>query len=371
MSRRHSFTAVLFALLLSSCASEDLSYLIRAAYEEARILARRRPIAEILAGDEVTPEMRAKLELVLTTRAFAAERLGLLPGGSYSSIATVDQDQIVHVVSAAYRDRLQPYTWWFPIVGDVPYRGYFEPSAASQLAKTLEAEGYDTYVRRALAFSTLGYFDDPLLSHLLRYPDEELVETILHELLHTTVYFAGQATFNESFANFVGHRGAIAFFAENGRAANEKRARERWQDALQLGELLTEILGELETAYAAGIGADEREDLFASARTRFAERSWRTDEFDGFVEGPLNNAVLLSRRVYFDRLGLFEEVAARFDGDLSRVIDWLIAAARSDADAFRGIEGALSGIPDKSDLATRHQISAALTGANQLDYHQR
>lgn len=370
MSRRHSFIAVLSALLLSSCASDDLSYLIRAAYEEARILARRRPIAEMLADDEVTPEMRAKLELVLMTRTFAAERLGLLPGGSYSSVATVDQDQIVHVVSAAYRDRLQPYTWWFPIVGDVPYRGYFAPSAASELAKTLEAEGYDTYVRRALAFSTLGYFDDPLLSHLLRSSDEELVETILHELLHTTVYFAGQATFNESFANFVGHRGAIAFFAEKGRAANEARARERWQDALQFGELLTTILSELETAYAAGIDDDERAGLFASARTHFAERSWRTNEFDGFVEGPINNAVLLARRVYFDRLEVFEDVAARFDGDLPRTIDWLIAAARSDADAFRGIAAALSGIPDESDLAMRRRSGGPLTVATRLDYRR-
>jgi predicted aminopeptidase len=353
MNRRRAAAIAVLAVCLSSCGSEDLGYLFRAAYEEARLLARRQPIDEILAVGEVDEATRGKLELSLAARSFADERLGLDTGGSYRSVAAVDQDQIVHVVSAAYRDRLEAYTWWFPIVGEVPYRGYFRRESALALADELEAGGYDTYVRRALAFSTLGYFDDPLLSHMLDDSDEDLVETILHELLHGTVYFAGQASFNESFANFVGHRGAIAFFEERQVPDAARRARDRWHDARQFGDFLTDVLGRLATAYADGAGEEERRRLFAEARRDYLERSWRTGEYDGFANGPINNAVLLSRRVYFDRLRLFDEVLTRFGGDLPRAVAWIIAAARSDESAYRGVEKALRGRPGGDAMAAR------------------
>jgi predicted aminopeptidase len=337
--------AILGLVALSSCGGEDVRYVLRAAYEEARILARREPIAEMLADDDLDPATRGKLELVLATRTYARDRLGLEVGGSYGSVASIDQDQIIHVVSAAYRDRLEPYTWWFPIAGTVPYRGYFERSSAVDLAQALESEGYDTYVRRALAFSTLGYFDDPLPSHLLKYDDEELVETIFHELLHGTVYFGGHSAFNESFANFVGHRGAIAFFAERGRGDVARRATLRWEDSLQFSRVLAEILEELEKAYASGVSETDRARLFAAARERYAGRVWNTDEFDRFATGPLNNAVLLARHVYSDRLSVFEEVFGRFDEDLPRSIEWVTQAARSSEDPFAGVAAALSAAP--------------------------
>ncbi len=341
MKRSRITLMILCALTSASCGAEDLQYLIRAAYEEARILARREPIDEMLADDALDPETRAKLQLCLEARSFAERRLGLEVGGSYASVATVDQDQVIHVVSAAYRDKLESYTWWFPIVGRVPYRGYFRRESALGLAQNLEDQGYDTYVRRALAFSTLGYFDDPLLSHLLRYDEEELVETILHELLHGTIYVSGHAAFNESFANFVGHRGAVAFFEEQDRPEIARRAAERWDDSRQFSHLLSEILDQIEGAYASGVEESDRALLFAAARASYAERSWHTDEFGRFADGPLNNAVLLARYVYFDRLDLFEQVYQRFDGDLPRAIEWIAQAARSSDDPYSGVETAL------------------------------
>lgn len=340
--------ALLGLIALSSCGGEDLRYVLRAAYEEARILSRREPIVKMLADHELDAASRSKLELVLATRSFARDRLRLEVGGSYESVASIDQDQIIHVVSAAYRDRLEPYTWWFPIVGTVPYRGYFARASAVELAQTLEAEGYDTYVRRALAFSTLGYFDDPLPAHLLKYDDEELVETVIHELMHGTVYFSGHAAFNESLANFVGHRGAIAFFSETDRPEVARRAALRWQDSLQFSRMLAEIVDEISNAYASGVNEDDRARLFAAAREAYAAKSWNTDEFDRFATGPLNNAVLLARHVYFDRLPLFEEVLERFDEDLPRTLEWVTRAARSADDPFTGVTAALSA-PHGSD----------------------
>src|SRR5579863_6170796 len=152
---------IIAPILLIGC------YFTRAAYEEGRILWNRKPIDHALARKDLPADIRAKLETVLAVRKFAAENLGLNVGGAYQSIAQVDRSAIVHVVMAAPRDSLKPYTWWFPIVGNVPYRGYFDESDATTEVAALEAQGLDTMVRPAVAFSSLGFFDDPVLSNLL------------------------------------------------------------------------------------------------------------------------------------------------------------------------------------------------------------
>ena len=200
--------AIIFAaILLSGC------YYTRAAYEEGRILWNRKPIDDALARDDLPADTRAKLQTVLAVRKFAAEQLGENVGGAYESIAPVDKGAIVHVVMAAPRDSLDPYTWWFPIVGRVPYRGYFNESEATAEASSLEAQGLDTMVRPAVAFSSLGFFDDPLLTNLLKLDRVELAGVIIHELFHRTYYLASDAMFDESAANYVGSAGAVAFFA--------------------------------------------------------------------------------------------------------------------------------------------------------------
>ena len=142
--------------------AERMLLIARAAYEEGRILWNRKPIDDVLARKDLSPDVRTKLETVLAVRKFAAEKLGENVGGAYKSIAPVDQSAIVYVVMAAPRDSLEPYTWWFPIVGRVPYRGYFDESDALAEAASLEAQGLDTMVRPSIAFSSLGFFDDPL-----------------------------------------------------------------------------------------------------------------------------------------------------------------------------------------------------------------
>ena len=346
MSGRAPVRMALGATLLLSvptvfqgCGTEDLRYIVRAAYEEARILSRRQPIAELLESDLGAGERR-KLELVLAAREFA-KRLNLNVGGSYESIAETTENQVVHVVSAAPRDRLQAYTWWFPIVGRVPYRGYFQRETANQLAQDLEEQGYDTYVRRALAFSTLGYFDDPLLSHLLRKDDAALVETILHEMLHSTVYAKGQAAFNESFANFVGHRAALAFFDERGDATNAAVVRARWADALTFASLLNTTIDRLEAAYERGVTESERSALLMSLRNHYEDFEWQTNDYQYWQKGKINNAVLVARRVYFDRLALFEEAKRRFEPNLAQAIAWLTDIARTAGDPYQTLEDLL------------------------------
>src|SRR5262249_41115176 len=154
------------------------------------------------------------------------------------------------------------YTWWFPIVGRVPYRAYFDESDARQLADELEDDGYDTWVRPAIAFSTLGWFDDPLLSHLLSHDGGLLADVLIHELLHNTIYLPSQVAFNESFATFVGGRGSIAFFAAQGDTHKVERAEASWADELGFSAFLEGFLSELGQAYANGIQPDQRAALF-------------------------------------------------------------------------------------------------------------
>jgi len=339
---RHRWRAaailILCALVLPGCAA---GYVMRAAYEEARLLWRRQPIDRLLASEE-DPAVRAKLELTLAVRRFAADALHLTVGGSYSSVARVDTGQVVHVVTAAPRDRLVFYTWWFPIVGRVPYRAYFDVADANALAADLEHQGYDTYVRPSVAFSTLGWFDDPLLSTLLRYDDERLAETIIHELLHNTIYVPGQTPFNESFATFVGHRGAEAFFLAQSQPDRAQHCIARWHDALTYSAFLDRLIAELGSAYASGISDERRAALFVRARADFAQQHWQTDEYRGFEQGPLNNAVILHDRLYADRLPLFEKAYARNGNDLQATIAWIRETIRDHEDPFDALQAALS-----------------------------
>lgn len=334
------YVLTLALLVLSGCSA---GYVVRAAYEELRILARRQPIEKLLARN-LEPDVRAKLELTLAVREFARDRLHLNVGGSYTSLAEVDTRQMVHLVSAARRDRLEAYTWWFPIVGRVPYRGYFDRAGAEALAAELERRGYDTYVRPAVAFSTLGWFDDPLLSSLLRHDEVALAEIIIHELLHNTLYLAGQARFNESFASFVGYAGAAAFFDERGDPARAQHVRDLWADEVLFSRFLDEFVEELSQAYARGINLEERARLFAAAQQRCAAQPWRTRRYSDFPREQLNNAKILHYQLYAHRLGLFDEVYSRFGGDLTAAIAWIRAVAVRGGDPFAAVKEQLNAV---------------------------
>ena len=189
-------------------------YVLRAAYEEGKILWRREPIANFIQNAEVPQDTNEKLLLVLAVREYSRDVLKLNVRGSYSSYSYVDRPDLTYIVIAAPKTELRPYTWWFLIIGSVPYKGYFSKQDAEAEIERLKAEGYDTNMRTSAAFSTLGWFDDPLLSHLLKYDRVMLSEIVFHELFHNTLYVKGASAFNESVANFVGHRASIDFFRE-------------------------------------------------------------------------------------------------------------------------------------------------------------
>ncbi|HEU0301997.1 MAG TPA: aminopeptidase [Longimicrobium sp.] len=345
---RHWRKLALLIVVGAAAAACSPGYVLRAAWEESRILSRRRPIARIVQDTATDWETRDKLLLVLQARQFAADSLGLDAGNSYTLFSRIDSDTLVMVLSAAHKDRFQPHTWWFPIVGDVPYKGFFELEDARREQRRLEARGFDTYLRPSAAFSTLGWFNDPLLSSLLRYDHVSLANTVVHEIFHNTFYAPGQAVFNESLANFVGGRGAIEFFCrrDGPRSPTCETATAAWNDDLLFGAFLGELVAELRALYAradlsSGEKVRERERIFTAAQRRFAEQvrpRLRVDTFATFTRDPLNNATLIARHIYYDRLDLFERVHASRDHDFMRAMNDIIAAARSNkADPYAAV----------------------------------
>ncbi len=337
--------ALLCCLGLSGCSPE---YVLRGGWEGLKILSDRRPIEDVVADPDTDPETRQKLLLVRDARVFAQRQLGLDPGDSFTSYAELDGDTLVLVVSAAPELELRWKTWWFPIVGHVPYKGYFQFDEALAEAERLRADGWDTWVRPSAAFSTLGWLPDPVLSTSLREDSIGLVETVIHEVTHTTWFPSGQARFNESFANFVGWRGSIEFFCDA--LADEARcpaARARWQDVRTFGRFYHSVLDPLEALYAGEQPDSVKREEKRRILTLAAER-YETEVRPGLISGrygpldpeSLNNAWLLSRILYYTRLDDFEALYHRYP-DLQATVAALVAET-GDGDPWEALDRLLA-----------------------------
>jgi predicted aminopeptidase len=315
-------------------------YLLRAAWAEGRILEHRRAIVEIVADPRTPPETASRLRLVLAARAFAAESIQLRAKQSFTTYSRLATDTLVLVLSGAYRDRLTSYTWWFPIVGRVPYKGYFDFPAAKAAAKALDAGGYDVYLRPSPAFSTLGWFNDPLLSTSLEADTLSLANTVIHELTHNTFYASGQAVFNESFANFVGARGSAWFFRSRNSlgAADEEEA--RWSDEKLLARFWDRLFGQIDSAFKAHptdslARLAARDTAYGRARRELVDElgpQFRTIGPRTLERIRLDNAALLAHRLYATDLDLFDAVWLRTNRDLRGAIQQIIILAKSKPD---------------------------------------
>lgn len=312
-------------------------YLARAAYEEGKILARRQPIAALVAAPGTDPVLRAKLSLVLDARRFAIDSLGLTAQQEFTTYSRLDRDTLVLVLSAAYRDSLAFRTWWFPVVGRVPYKGFFDFEQGKREAKQVDADGFDAVLRPASAFSTLGWFNDPLLPTTLALDTLELANTVIHELVHTTYYAPGQAVFNESFANFVGSRGAERFFRARGQQGAAQQVVARWDDERVFGEFWSALYTALDSAFTAHPGDRAarlvaRDTVFTHARQQLRitlPPRVRTMDSAAVAGIRLNTAAVMARRIYLTDLDLFEQVHARQGGDIRASIATLIELARA------------------------------------------
>lgn len=310
-------------------ASDDVRYVTRAGFEETRILQSRQPIERLVRHNDTDPALRRSLGLVLESRDYAA-RLGLKAKETYTTYADVGRDTLLLVLQAAPKDCICPHTWKYPIVGRIPYKGFFDPVAARKEAARFTARGYDTYLRPSSAFSTLGWFNDPLLSTALTRDSVELAATVFHEIAHNTLYVKSATPFNESFAQMVGYRSAQAFFQERGDSAQAQHAADRWHDEIVLGDYYDALVGRLETLYAQhpdSAGLEEgRRSAAAWARAQLegpVGQRFRTYRIGRMTERPINNAQLIGARIYRTRLDLFDRWYDLHGRDLRRSVSAL------------------------------------------------
>jgi predicted aminopeptidase len=310
---------MLIVLVALPLASAEARFILRSAWEEARILLARRPLRELIADPATPPKWRAQFELVLAARTFAGERLGLAARDTYTTFSDMGDmgkgTTLLTVLSASPKDRLTGYRWSYPIVGAIPYKGFFDEEAAEAERRRLEGLGYDTYLRPSGAFSTLGWFNDPLLSTALDDDPVEVVVTVIHEIAHNTLWVPGDARFNESYANFVGFRGAELFFASRDDGEAARRCAALWRDEKRLGAFYTELEEDLQRLYGSGLPRPEierrRAAIFAQARARLAgplDREMEAYSGARLARTPINNARVIAKRIYLTGLDEFDKM---------------------------------------------------------------
>ena len=350
------FLAIVAALVAGGStaylASGEVRYLWRAAAEEAAILHGSRPIDEILRDTALGGAERGQLELVAAARDYAA-RIGYEAKDTYRKYADVGRDTLLLVVSASGKHCICPVVWKYPIVGTVPYKGFFVAADAEEAGRKLAAKGYDTYLRPSGAFSTLGWFEDPLLSTALIRDSVELAALVFHEIAHNSLYVKSATPFNESFAQFAGYRAAERFFRDRGDTALAQQAADRWHDEMVLGAYYRELVDRATAFYAT------KPDSAALEAGRLELGRWVKERLEGPVrdslrtvniatpvpERPINNARLVGVTIYRTRLPLFERWYERHDRDVQKSVAELrkLMEGAEGEEAFARLERAVTG----------------------------
>ena len=323
---RLAVMVTLGAIVLGSCTACSPGYVMRGAYEQGKILIARRDIQKVLADPEVPTDSKEKLAIVLDARDYAT-RIGLNPGGAFTSFAQVSRDPLAWVVVASRRDAFALHTWWFPIVGTVPYKGFFDKADADAQVVELERQGYEVSMRGTEAFSTLGWFDDPVVSTTLKNSPTRIANTVIHESVHSTVWIQGGVAFNESLANFVGSEGAVSFFLgrrESCRAKDEPceleaqqlaAAKREYAFQVELAEVVDTLYNRLDELYRdPALSSDEKitrrvgifAEVMAPLRAKYPSLQ---------ILKEVNNADIIQLKLYLSKLWLFHELFVQRDRD--------------------------------------------------------
>ncbi len=210
-------------LLLSITGCASVGYYLQAMQGQVSVMQSARPISQWLADPGVDDDLKSRLKRARDIRAYAAAELGLPDNGSYKSYADLKRPYVMWNVVATPELSLKPQQWCFPVAGCVDYRGYYSKAAAQQFAEGLRRQGYDVRVSGVPAYSTLGWFNDPVLSTFIDYPEAEVARMVFHELAHQVAYAPGDSQFNESFATAVEEVGVARWLAAHGDDAMRER----------------------------------------------------------------------------------------------------------------------------------------------------
>jgi predicted aminopeptidase len=321
----------------------DGAYLFHAAIGQVHRIVDAVPIEDALKDPSLGDEALAHLNMIGSLKQFAVETLGLTPTESYTTVYLKPKTGVIYTISASPKDRLSRVTWWFPVVGRVPYLGFFDLTRARAKGKSLAEEGMDVFISRAEAYSTLGWFNDPLTLNMLEASTVEFVETILHEMTHSTLYLSSQPQFNETLASVVAKNGTILFleakFGENHPWTIE--AKHELEDERTFSSFLSSVVEKLEALYGKSIPYEEkmarRAIVFSDAKRTFERQTdhYMTNRFYGFPHMDLNNASILALALYHRYFNELEAVLCENQGSVRETIAFLRKLSKTEPDLMK------------------------------------
>lgn len=336
--RRWLVTGILSLILLASLTGcQSLRFYKQAIQGQCKIYFAQRPIPKVLKDGQTPDPLKEKLGLVLALRTFAENELGLPPDGHYLKYADLERRFVVWNVYAAPELSLEQKRWWYPLVGRLKYRGFFSEKEARAYAARLAKDGYDVYVGGVEAYSTLGWFRDPVLNTFIHHKPADLAEILFHELTHQKIFAKGDTDFNEALATAVGEEGVRRWLASlgNTNAVNDYLlAQHRNEQFVRLvmnaRNELTQVFGDDEDDEAKGGTAPEASDEWKRAqkaiiieklKTRYAamKAEWGGyTAYDNWFARPINNAQINTVATYYDLVPYFRRLLEREKGDLEK-----------------------------------------------------
>jgi predicted aminopeptidase len=338
--------ALVLAAILVTMAGCAAPYYWQAVGGQIELLRKREPIDEVIADPAVDTELKAKLARIAAIRRFAVDELGLPDNGSYTTYVALDRSYVVWNVVAADEFSVEPRRWCFPFAGCVAYRGYFDRAAAERFAAELADEGLDVHTGGSNAYSTLGYFADPVLSTMVNGGEQYVASVLFHELAHQEVYVKNDSELSEAFAMVVEEHGTERWLMRNAAVADLERYRQRRARRAQFGALIVAQQARLRELYSSGVPGEglraAKARAFDALRSDYAalRSSWGgAADYDAWFAQPLNNAALASVATYtqwvpalkarLDRAGLtvfYADIAelAKLDADerAARLREW-------------------------------------------------
>jgi predicted aminopeptidase len=314
---RAAVAIALIAALSGGC------YLLQSAEGQLALMSKRQPITHVIDEPSTPPKLRAQLRSVRAIRDFASHELGLPDNGSYRKYADIGRPYVVWNVVAAPEFSVDPKKWCFPIVGCVAYRGYFVEARARRFAAGLRAQGFDVVVGGVAAYSTLGHFDDPILSTMVNWDDVELAAIIFHELTHQLLYVRNDASFNEALATTVEEEGVRRWLSSQGREQDLAEHLLQQQHYLQVIALMSQTREHLRLVYAMSLPPplmrERKREAFETLRETYTalRTQWGGHApFDAWFAQDINNAHLASIATYFACVPGFERELKAVGGNL-------------------------------------------------------
>jgi len=318
-----------------------IDYLLTVGISELKVVGQSVPFKQAVDDPNLTEEKREKLQWISEVRDFARDQLKLNVGASYEYYYDTGDGPAVYNLSASLQDKLEPRVWDFPFVGEYQYLGFFNVDQAKEYRQKLTGLGYDVFIYGAVAYSTGGFFRDPIYSSLLELDKPLLADTVVHELTHNTIFGRNNSEYVESIANYVGKKGSLEFIKVKAGEESElyKQAVDEANDRVLVNQFLAEVYDELSAYYArtdltSEQKIEQREAVFQGARERFKEEVLpyfkNPDKNSAWGNIPTNNAWILLHRRYNRGTSLFESVYIGCGNDLVQAIEIFKQAGQTD-----------------------------------------